>query len=70
MCFFPGMDTYFKIWLQLAFPAYVIIFIGSLSHHYQLLLHQILKAYRKERSSGNSGYTNFAILCKASRNLL
>ena len=23
-CYFPGMDTYAKTWLQLAFPAYVI----------------------------------------------
>ena len=26
-CYFPGMDTYFKIWLQLAFPAYVILLV-------------------------------------------
>ena len=24
-CYFPGMDTYIKTWLQLAFPAYVIL---------------------------------------------
>ena len=27
MCYFPGMDTYFKTWLQLAFPAYVILLV-------------------------------------------
>ena len=27
MCFFPGMDTYAKTWLQLAFPAYVILLV-------------------------------------------
>ena len=27
MCYFPGMDTYIKTWLQLAFPAYVILLV-------------------------------------------
>ena len=27
ICFFDGMDTYIKIWLQLAFPAYIIILV-------------------------------------------
>ena len=26
-CYFPGMDTYIKMWLQLAFPAYVILLV-------------------------------------------
>ena len=26
-CYFPGMDNYVKIWLQLAFPAYVVLLI-------------------------------------------
>ena len=26
-CYFPGLDTYIKTWLQLAFPAYVIILV-------------------------------------------
>ena len=26
-CFFPGMDTYTRTWLQLAFPAYVILLV-------------------------------------------
>ena len=26
-CFFPGMDTYTKTWLQLAFPIYVILLV-------------------------------------------
>ena len=26
-CYFPGMDTYIKTWLQLAFPAYVILLV-------------------------------------------
>ena len=26
-CYFPGMDTYNKVWLQLAFPAYVILLV-------------------------------------------
>ena len=26
-CFFEGMDTYFKTWLQLAFPAYIILIV-------------------------------------------
>jgi hypothetical protein len=26
-CFFPGMDTYIKTWLQLAFPAYIIFLV-------------------------------------------
>ena len=27
VCFFNGMDTYIKTWLQLAFPAYIIILV-------------------------------------------
>ena len=27
MCFFDGMTTYWKVWLQLAFPAYVIVLV-------------------------------------------
>ena len=27
-CYFPGMDAYIKIWLQLAFPAYVILLVA------------------------------------------
>ena len=37
MCFFDGMDTYVKTWLQLAFPAYIIILVAliiKLSYHY------------------------------------
>jgi hypothetical protein len=26
-CYFPGMDTYIKTWLQLAFPAYIIFLV-------------------------------------------
>ena len=26
-CYFPGMDTYIRTWLQLAFPAYVILLV-------------------------------------------
>ena len=26
-CYFPGMDTYIKTWLQLAFPSYVILLV-------------------------------------------
>ena len=28
-CYFPGMDAYVKTWLQLAFPAYVILLVGN-----------------------------------------
>ena len=28
ICFFDGMDTYIKTWLQLAFPAYIIILVA------------------------------------------
>ena len=27
VCFFDGMDTYIKTWLQLAFPAYIIVLV-------------------------------------------
>ena len=27
-CYFSGMDTYIKTWLQLAFPAYVILLVA------------------------------------------
>ena len=26
-CYFPGMDTYVKIWIQLAFPSYIILLV-------------------------------------------
>ena len=26
-CYFPGMDTYIKTWLELAFPAYIILLV-------------------------------------------
>ena len=29
ICFFEGMDTYWKMWLQLAFPTYVILLVGA-----------------------------------------
>ena len=29
-CYFPGMDTYIKTWLQLAFPAYIILLVTLL----------------------------------------
>ena len=28
-CYFPGMDTYIETWLQLTFPAYVILLVVS-----------------------------------------
>ena len=61
-CYFPGMDTYTKTWLQLAFPC-LCNSSCSLSYHHQLLLFQIFKPHWKEGSSGNSGYVNFALLC-------
>ena len=36
-CFFDGMDMYVKTWLQLAFPAYIIVLVAliiKLSYHY------------------------------------
>ena len=35
-CFFPGMDTYQKVWLQLAFPLYIWSMVGIiiLASHY------------------------------------
>lgn len=44
ICFFEGMDTYWKMWLQLAFPSYVIllvvmvIFIGKHSMKFSRLI--------------------------------
>ena len=35
-CFYPGMDTYQKVWLQLAFPLYIwsMVVIVILASHY------------------------------------
>ena len=36
VCFFNGMDTYVKMWLQLAFPVYIILLVAliiKLSYH-------------------------------------
>ena len=38
-CYFPGMDTYIKTWLQLAFPACLCHFSCDLSYDRQLLLY-------------------------------
>ena len=62
-CYFPGMDTYIKTWLYLAFPAYVIllvILVIIISSYF----YQIFKPHWKEESSGNSGYADLAILCQ------
>ncbi len=54
-CFIEGMDAYFKTWLQLAFPAYVIclvvmvIIICSFSSKFSNLI-------GKKGSSGNFGH--------------
>ena len=43
-CFYDGMDTYVKTWLQLAFPAYIIILVAviiKLSNHYTAFGHLI-----------------------------
>ena len=60
-CFFEGMDTYWKVWLQLAFPTYFIILViavivisdGSV---------RFSKIIGKKKSSGNSGNTDFAVI--------
>ena len=39
ICFFDGMDMYVKTWLQLAFPAYIIILVAmiiKLSNHFSV----------------------------------
>ena len=46
MCFFDGMDAYVKTWLQLAFPAYIILLVAliiKLSYHYTCFGHLIGK---------------------------
>ena len=52
ICYFPGMDTYTKTWLQLVFPAYVILLVVLViiisTHSFRFSNH------RKEGSSGNS----------------
>ena len=38
-CFYDGMDVYVKTWLQLAFPAYIILLVAvviRLSHHFDV----------------------------------
>ena len=32
VCFFKGMDTYWKTWIQLAFPAYVILLVVTVMY--------------------------------------
>ena len=37
VCFFDGMDTYIKTWIQIAFPAYIIFLVAmiiKLSHYF------------------------------------
>ena len=40
-------------------------FLCSLHYHHQLLLYQNFKSHWKEESSGNSGCTDFIIVCQA-----
>ena len=43
-CFFDGMDTYVKTWLQLAFPAYIFLLVAviiRLCHHFDAFSHLI-----------------------------
>ena len=61
-CFFDGMDTYIKTWLQLAFPAYIIILVVMIIGPTQLLFQCFWASYWKERSGGHSGYTDLALL--------
>ena len=46
ICFFEGMDTYWKTWLQLAFPSYVIflvVMVIIVSEHSMRVSHLIAK---------------------------
>ena len=46
ICFFDGMDTYIKTWLQLAFPAYIIILVVviiQLSYYFNAFGHFVGK---------------------------
>ena len=45
-CYFPGMDTYIKMWLQFAFPVYVLLLVYLVI----LQIYQILKPNSKEGS--------------------
>ena len=43
-CLYEGMDTYWKTWLELAFPMYVIVLVVMvifLSEHYEFLMESL-----------------------------
>ena len=44
-CFYNGMDDYAKMWLQLAFPFYLIFIATYINHHNKSLLHYNTEAH-------------------------
>ena len=64
-CFFERMDTYWKTWLQLAFPILcvilLVIIVITISEHSTRLSWIILV---KKKSSSNSRYAHPALICK------
>ena len=64
VCFFEGMNTYWKTWLQLAFPAYVVFLVAIViiasecSGRFSRLLAS------KKKSCGNSFHTGLTLVYK------
>ena len=62
-CFYEGMGTLAKTWLQLAFPTYIIIYSSYCDNNMdQLMLIKILNCDRKGKSCGNSCYPDPTLL--------
>ena len=62
-CFYDGMDTYWKTWLQLAFPIYIIVLviIIIIVSEYSMMFSELPS---KKESSCNLGYPNLAVIHK------
>ena len=63
VCFFKGMDTYWKTWIQLAFLTYVILLVILVMLVSEHSIRFTCKIDIEEESSGNSGHSYLALLC-------
>ena len=62
-CFYSGMDTYQKTWLQFAFPLYIIMAAGWSHHNCKPLFGHCDEDVRPKQRSGASNPFSF-ILCQ------
>ena len=70
ICFFDGLDMYIKTWLQLAFPAYIImlvVIVIKISKYSPRFTH-LLDPGKRDPGSSYPCHTYLTVLCQASLN--